>query len=84
MGYPVIVVAPDPVSYELRHLPDTSSTRLAARIVQLERRLMLRRVQHSGVQVINWDVEVPFEQVVSAALSRPPSYLRALTWGGVA
>jgi uncharacterized protein (DUF58 family) len=83
MGYPVIVVAPDPVSYELRHLPDTSSTRLAARIVQLERRLMLRRVQHSGVQVINWDVEVPFEQVVSAALSRPPSYLRALTWGGV-
>jgi len=84
MGYPVIVVAPDPVSHEIRHLPDTPSIRLAARIVQLERRLMLRRVQHSGVQVINWDVEVPFEQVVSAALSRPPSYLRALTWAGVA
>ena len=84
MGYPVIVVAPDPVSYELRRLPDSASTRLAARIVQLERQLMLRRVRHSGVQVINWDVQVAFEQVVSAALSRPPSYLRAITQGGVA
>ena len=84
MGYPVIVVAPDPVSYELRRLPDTPATRLAARIVQLERQLMLRRVRRSGVQVISWDVDVAFEQVVSAALSRPPSYLRALTQAGVA
>jgi uncharacterized protein (DUF58 family) len=84
LGYQVVVVAPDPVRYELRFLLDTPSTRLAARIVQLERQLMLQRVGRSGVQLINWDVDMPFDQVVSAALSRPPAYLRALTWSGIA
>jgi hypothetical protein len=32
--------------------------------------------------VIDWDVEVPFEQAAAAALSRRPSYLRALDLGG--
>jgi uncharacterized protein (DUF58 family) len=84
MGYQVIVVVPDPLRYELRHLPDTDSVRLAARILGLQRRLMLQRLQRSGVHLIDWDVDVPFEQVVSAALSRPASYLRALDWGGIA
>jgi uncharacterized protein (DUF58 family) len=83
MGYQVIVVAPDPVRYELARLPDTASTRTAARIVGLQRNLMLQRLQRAGVHLINWDVEVPFEQVVSAALSRPPTYLRALDWKGI-
>lgn len=83
MGYQVIALAVDPVRYELRHLPDTASVRLAARIVRLQRQLMLQRLQRSGVHLISWDVEVPFEQVVSAALSRPPSYLRALDWGRI-
>jgi len=84
LGYQVIVVVPDPVHYERRSLPDTPSTQLASRIVQLERSLLLQRVGRSGVQLINWDLDVPFDQVVSATLSRPPSYLRALTWSGIA
>lgn len=83
MGYQVIAVVPDPVRYEMKHLRDTPSTRLAGRIVGLQRRLMLRRLERSGVHLISWDVDLPFEHIVAAALSRPPAYLRALDWKGV-
>jgi uncharacterized repeat protein (TIGR01451 family) len=80
-GYQVIVISPDPVSYESAGLPQTKSTELAARIVRLERQMLLRRAQHAGVQIINWDVAQPFEQIVSAWLSRPPAWLRAINVG---
>ena len=45
---------------------------LAARMAALERALLLQRCRQIGVAVVDWQVDVPFQQVAEAALSRPP------------
>ncbi len=61
-GYQVLVVSPDPVSFEQTYLADQPDVRLAARIVRMERELMLNRVQRAGVQLVEWNVAQPFDQ----------------------
>jgi uncharacterized protein (DUF58 family) len=61
-GYQVMVVSPDPVTFELSHLSDQPDVRLAARVVRMERKLMIHRIQRAGVQVYEWDVSEPFDQ----------------------
>jgi uncharacterized protein (DUF58 family) len=77
-GYQVLVVSPDPVQFELLYLQKTRNVELASRVVQLERRLLLQKIQRAGIQVLDWDVRVPFDQVVKRKLSRPPAWLRAV------
>jgi uncharacterized protein (DUF58 family) len=81
-GYSLIVISPNAVRYEAASLPPTETFRQAARILTLQRRLTLQRLRQSGVQVVDWDVTHPFEQVVESALSRPPAFLRAIGAGG--
>lgn len=81
-GYQLIVVTPDPVTYEVSHLTRTPAVELASRMVRIEREILLHRLQRAGVQVVNWDVSQPFENVAQAALSRPPAWLRAIRSGG--
>jgi uncharacterized protein (DUF58 family) len=69
-GYQVMVVSPDPVKFELGLLPNSKETETAARIVRMERDLFLRRLGRAGVQVIGWDVSVPFDQAVGPSLNR--------------
>jgi uncharacterized protein (DUF58 family) len=61
-GYQVMVVSPDPVTFEITHLPEEAEVQLAARIVRMERELMLNRVRRAGVQVYEWNVSQPFDQ----------------------
>ncbi len=69
-GYAVMVVSPDPVSYELSRYHDTSSA--AYRIAAAERRFMLRQVRQSGVRVVNWQVTQPLEIAIRENLARQP------------
>jgi uncharacterized protein (DUF58 family) len=68
-----MVVAPDPVSFELGDLPHPRSrysrrdAELAARIVRLERRALVSRLRRGGIQVIEWDVATPFDQTMRMA-----------------
>ena len=80
-GYALIVVSPNAIRYEAAHLPASSSVQQAARILSLKRGITLRRLRHAGVQVVDWDISRPFEQVVEAALSRPPAFIRAIGAG---
>jgi uncharacterized protein (DUF58 family) len=72
-GYQVTVVVPDPVAFELEGLPhhgarySREDARLAARIVDLERRVLLGRLRRGGVQVIEWDVSAPLDQTMRVA-----------------
>ncbi len=72
-GYQIMVVAPDPVAFELADLPYARSrysrddAQLAARIVQLERRVLIGRLRRGGVQVIEWDVSTPFDRRMQVA-----------------
>ena len=72
-GYQVMVISPNPVSYEQRNLPDTPETRLAARILDMERQMLLLRLRRAGVQVLDWDVNLPLDRLVKSRLGRPPT-----------
>jgi uncharacterized protein (DUF58 family) len=69
--YQVLVVSPDPVTFERRALPPGPQAELAARLVRLERDLLLRRARQLGVRLLDWDVAVPFQQAAEQALGRP-------------
>lgn len=71
-GYQVMAIIPDSATFELAGLPPTDETRLAGRIVSLERRAALRRLLHAGIQVVEWDVAKPFDRAVTPYLSRIP------------
>ena len=75
-GYQVLVVSPDPVQFELSYLPKTKNIELASRVIRMERKLLLQRVAHAGIQVMEWDVSEPFDMVVKRKLSHPPGWLR--------
>lgn len=77
-GYQVLAVCPDPVKFELSYLKTSREIELAARVVQLERKLLLQKVQRAGVQLLDWDVSEPFDQVVKRKLGRPPGWMRAV------
>lgn len=63
-GYAVLVVSPNPVAFEVAHMPALPSVKLAARIARLERTILLRHLGQAGIRVLDWDVSVPFEQAV--------------------
>lgn len=77
-GYQVMVVSPDPVSFELSYLPDKPDIRLAGRVLRMERTLLLKNLQRAGVQVLDWDVSLPLDQVIQQRLGPPPALLRAI------
>jgi uncharacterized protein (DUF58 family) len=77
-GYQVMVVSPNPVTFELAYLPNRPEVDLAGRIVRLERGMLLRKLRHAGIQVLDWDVAQPFDQVAPAAFGRPLAWLRAI------
>lgn len=76
-GYEVLIVSPNPVRFEMSYLPKTRSVSLAGRVIQMERVLLLQRIQRAGIQVLDWDVAEPFDHVVKQRLSRPS------VWGRV-
>lgn len=77
-GYDVLVVSPNPVKFELSYLPaDNSNVALAGRVLQMERSLLLQRLQRAGIHVVDWDVKEPFDSVVRRRLGRVPLWLRA-------
>jgi len=69
-GYELLLVTPDAITFEMKTLAATRNTQLAARLAQLERGHLLRTLGRAGVNVFEWDVEVPFHQVAHRALGR--------------
>jgi uncharacterized protein (DUF58 family) len=77
-GYQVLVVSPDPVSFEVSRLRDERAVHLAARVVRLERGLLLQHLRRAGVQVLDWDVSQPFDRVTRAQLGRMSPRLQGM------
>ena len=77
-GYQVMLVSPNPVSFEMSYLSKSPNMELAGRVLRMERRLLLQKVQHAGIQALDWDVSEPFDLVVKRKLSRPPAWLKAV------
>ena len=77
-GYQIMVISPDPVAFELAYLPIAPSVELAARVVRMERILLLKKLQRAGIQVLDWNVAHPFDQVIKHRLGPPPPLFRAV------
>jgi hypothetical protein len=77
-GYQVMVISPDPVSFEVSYLPEKPSIELAGRVVRMERELLIKKLQHAGVQVLDWNVVHPLDQMMKHRLGPPPALLRAI------
>ncbi len=67
-GYPILIISPDPVMYETGVLAKEEGGQSGLRIATVERRLMLKRLNNAGIQVINWNVSIPFELTVQSRL----------------
>ena len=77
-GYQVMAISPDPVAFELSYLPESEAVHQAARLLRMERDLLIHKLQRASIQVLDWDVSQPFDQVVKRRLGRPPALLRAI------
>jgi uncharacterized protein (DUF58 family) len=77
-GYQIILVSPDPVSFEQSLLPRTREVELAARILRLERATLLKKLQHAGIQTVDWDITQPIDSMIKSTLRRPPAWVRAM------
>jgi len=69
-GYHLLVVSPDPVSFEADGLAETHPNLLARRIVQLQRALLFRRLRGAGIHVVDWDTSLPFEKTAKRELEQ--------------
>lgn len=72
-GFHLLILSPNSVAYERSLLPPTSDVELAARIATVERQYLLLRLLHAGIQVVDWDVSVPIEQIARQILTMPPA-----------
>jgi uncharacterized protein (DUF58 family) len=78
-GYNLLVVSPDPVGFELAGLPQRASVSLAGRVVKMQRQILLGKLRHVGIQVVEWDISQPFVQAARRGLESPPAWLRAIS-----
>jgi hypothetical protein len=51
---------------------------MAARVVSLERVLLLQKLRAAGVQILDWNVSQPLDLAVKNSLGRPPGWLQAM------
>lgn len=71
--YELLVISPDPVSFELQGLSELDAAEpvnLATKLARLERHLILAKLRQARIQVVDWQVEQPFYHVAQAVLNR--------------
>lgn len=67
-GYNVLVVSPDPIAFErdFNLIPQTPYIEKAARIAQIERKLLFNTLRQGGIRVINWNINQSLDEVITA------------------
>jgi uncharacterized protein (DUF58 family) len=80
-GYQILVISPDPVTFEAKTLGTDPTATLAIRITRLERTLLIRKALQIGIQIVNWQVDKPFDHAIHASLGRLPHWFRAVGLG---
>lgn len=69
-GYHLLVVSPDPVSFEAAGLAATRNNLQAKRIIHMQRVVLLRRLRGAGIHVVDWDTSQPFEKTARSELEQ--------------
>jgi uncharacterized protein (DUF58 family) len=68
-GYQVLVISPDVLSLE-KGRKDDPDFETGWRLANLERNLILKRLRQANVNVLDWPVNVPLNQVIDSKLNR--------------
>ncbi len=71
-GYSVIIVSPDPVTFEAKSITDDPMLPTAIRLARLERRLLLHRLRQTGTVIVDWQVDKSLDAALTAVLQRTP------------
>ena len=71
-GYRLLVISPDPVSFESEWLESEDAVALATQIARVERRLLFTHLRAANIQLVDWNVKLPFHRVAYDALTRLP------------
>jgi uncharacterized protein (DUF58 family) len=70
-GYAVMVISPNPILFEMKQIDQKSETiEIASHLAGLERTLLTRKLQQTGIQVLDWDTDIPLNQAISAEFTR--------------
>jgi len=77
-GYQLLLISPDPITFEAKALGSRPIVDLAVRIARLERTLLLRNLRQAGIQIVDWQVDQPFDQTVHTSLHRLPYWYRVI------
>jgi uncharacterized protein (DUF58 family) len=80
LGYQLLLISPDPITFRVsnRRIKDAKSLELAKRIARIERVIMLRSLQRTGIQVVDWQIDRSFDWVLQASLGRRPREFRVV------
>jgi uncharacterized protein (DUF58 family) len=70
-GYEILVISPNPVTFDAAGWarPDQD---LGLRFAQVERDLILQRLQRSAIRVVDWNVDQPLDTTIHDSLVRQP------------
>jgi uncharacterized protein (DUF58 family) len=77
-GYQLLVISPDPITFEVNALGIQPDTELAAKIARIERVLLIRKARQAGIQIASWHVDKPMDQTLNTSLGRRPHWYRAV------
>ena len=69
-GYRLLIISPDPVTFEAKGLDRAGAITQAARLARLERELQLAGLRQEDIRVVDWPVDMPFSQAAHPALGR--------------
>lgn len=75
-GYHLLVISPNPISFEAEDLNIDLAVDLAVRLARVERRFLIRKLLEAGIYTLDWDVRAPFDQVIHAWLMQLPLWYR--------
>jgi uncharacterized protein (DUF58 family) len=81
-GYQLLVLRPDPVGMEVEVLRGRPGVELAARVLEVERALLRRRLLQAGIAVVDWHVTEPLDQALRTSLGRVPPWHRHVPLAG--
>jgi uncharacterized protein (DUF58 family) len=76
-GYSVMVISPNPILYEIEHTEQTGQEiQIAFRIARIERDLLIKKLQQTGIQVLDWNIAIPLNQALIPHRSQPMPIIR--------
>lgn len=70
-GYEILLVSPNPVAFDAAGWVNRDED-LGLRFAQVERDLVLRRLQRAAIRVVDWNVDQPLDTTLHDALVRQP------------